>query len=58
MVISNEKYFVSEWMLLNVYVLVDVLGFVIVLFHCGVFEHVLICFSRSCCCTHMFWVMF
>ena len=44
------------WLLLYVYVLVDVLGFVIVLFQSGVFEHVLC--SRGCCHKCMFWVMF
>ena len=33
----------SAWLLLHVYVLVDVLHFVIVLFQSGVFEYVLFC---------------
>ena len=33
----------SAWLLLHVYVLVDVLDFVIVLFQRGVFEYILFC---------------
>ena len=35
-------YFVSAWLLLQVYVLVDVLDFVVVLFQSGVFEYLLV----------------
>ena len=34
---------VSAWLLLHVYVLVDVLDFVIVLFSSGAFEYILFC---------------
>ena len=43
MVFSNTHYFVSSWLLLHVYVLVDVLDFVIVLFKSGVFEYITFC---------------
>ena len=43
MVLSNTYYFVSAWLWPQVYVLVDVLDFVIVLFQSGVFEYVLFC---------------
>ena len=33
----------SPWLLLHVYVLVDVLDFVIVLFQSGAFEYILFC---------------
>ena len=43
MVFSNTNYFVSAWLLLHVYVSVDVLDFVIVMFQSGVFEYLLFC---------------
>ena len=39
----NKYYFVSAWLLLHVYVLVDVLDFVIVLFQNGVLEYIFFC---------------
>ena len=41
MVFSNTYYSVSAWSLLHVYVLVDVLDFVIVLFQNGVIKYIL-----------------
>ena len=43
MVFSNTYYFVSAWFLLHVYVLVDVLDFVVVLYQSGVFEYISLC---------------
>ena len=43
MAFLNPYYFVSARMLLHVYVLVDVLDFVIVLFLSGVLEYILFC---------------
>ena len=40
-VLSNTCYFVSAWLLLHMYVLVDVLDFVIVLFQNGAVECIL-----------------
>ena len=43
MVFSNTYFFVTAWFLLHVYVLVDVLYFVIVLYQSGVFEYIFVC---------------
>ena len=45
----------SAWLLLNVYVLVDVLDVVIVLFHSCVFEYILVYSSswRGGCCAYL-----
>ena len=43
MLFSNRYYVMSAWLLLHVYVLVDVLDFVIVLYKSGVFECILLC---------------
>ena len=42
MVFSNTYYFVTAWFLLHVYVLVDVLDFIIVLYQSRVFEYILV----------------
>ena len=47
---SRVDNFVSAWLLLHVYVLVDVLDFVIVLFQSGVFEYILVCSGRGGVC--------
>ena len=43
MVFSNTYNFVTKWFLILVYVVVDVLDFVIVLYQSGVFEYILFC---------------
>ena len=48
-VLSNTKYYVSAWMLLHVYVVAEVLDFVIVLFQSGVFEYILFCVHVGVC---------
>ena len=52
MVFSNTYYFVSVWLLLHVYVLVDVLDFVMVLFQNGVLKHIL--FVSAWMLLHMY----
>ena len=42
MFFSNTYYFVTAWFLLHVYVLVDVLDFIIVLYQSDVFEYILV----------------
>ena len=42
-VFLNTYYFVFAWLLLYVYVLCDVLDFVLVLFQSGVFKYILVC---------------
>ena len=57
--VSNTYYFVHAWLLLHVYVLVDILDFVIVLFQSGVLEYILFC-VRVVVATYtcMVWLMF
>ena len=44
----------SVSLLLHVYILIDVLGFVIVLFQSGVFEYILVYSScRGGCCAYL-----
>ena len=45
--------FVTGWLLIHVYALVDFLDFVIVLFQCGVFEYVLFYGGWGTCCVYL-----
>ena len=42
MVVSNTYYYVTTWFLLHVYVLVDVLDFIILFYQSRVFEYILV----------------
>ena len=46
---SNTYFFVTAWFLLHVYVLVDVLDFIIVLYHSRVFKYMLVYSGGGLC---------
>ena len=52
--VFEHVFFVFVWLLLYVYVLGDVLDFVVVLFQSGVFKYILVCsgWGALACCAY------